>query len=132
MRILAKKVYDVELETFTRLEAGDILFVDSSHVAKVGSDVNDIFFRILPALNPGVYIHFHDILDGFEYPREWIYAGRAWNEAYLLRAFLQYNHAFSIEFFNSWIWEWQTSELVSLLPLARATPGTSIWLRKAE
>lgn len=132
VRVLAKKVYDVTLDTFARLEAGDILFVDSSHVAKVGSDVNDIFFRILPALKPGVYIHFHDILHAFEYPKKWIYEGRAWNEAYLLRAFLQYNRSFSIEFFNSYVWEFLTEELVTRLPLARSSPGSSIWLRKVE
>ena len=131
VRVLAEKVYDVGLDTFARLEAGDILFVDSSHVAKIGSDVNDIFFRILPALRPGVYIHFHDIRHDFEYPREWIYQGRSWNEAYLLRAFLQYNQVFQIEFFNSYAWEFLTDDLKTLLPLARNTPGTSIWLRKA-
>lgn len=132
VRILAEKVYDVGLDTFAQLEAGDILFVDSSHVSKIGSDVNDIFFRILPALRPGVYIHFHDIRHDFEYPREWIYQGRAWNEAYLLRAFLQYNQVFCVEFFNSYAWEFLNDELKTQLPLARNTPGTSIWLRKAQ
>jgi len=130
--VMAQKVHDVSLDTFARLEAGDILFVDSSHVAKIGSDVNDIFFRILPALKPGVYIHFHDIHHGFEYPKKWIYEGRAWNEAYLLRAFLQYNQVFHIEFFNSYAWEFLNEDLVTHLPLARSSPGSSIWLRKAE
>jgi|ERR1041384_1342521 hypothetical protein len=44
-----------------------------------------------PALKvaPGVYVHFHDVCFPFEYPEEWMCQGRAWNEAYLLRAFLQ-------------------------------------------
>ena len=131
VRVLAEKVYDVELDTFAQLEAGDILFVDSSHVDKIGSDVNDIFFRILPALRPGVYVHFHDIRHDFEYPKEWIYQGRAWNESYVLRAFLQYNQVFSIEFFNSYAREFLTGDLMALLPLVGRTPGSSIWLRKA-
>jgi hypothetical protein len=131
VQVLAEKVYNVGLDTFGQLTAGDILFVDSSHVAKIGSDVTDIFFRILPALQPGVYIHFHDIGHDFEYPKEWIYQGRAWNESYVLRAFLQYNQVFRIEFFNSYIREFQTSEVMTLLPLVGRTAGSSIWLRKA-
>lgn len=132
LQLLERKVYDLDLDLFTQLEAGDILFVDSSHVSKVGSDVNDIFFRILPSLKPGVYIHFHDIPHDFEYPREWVFEGRAWNEAYILRAFLQFNHSFSIEFFNSFMWEFHRESLVASLPLVERTQGTSIWLKKTD
>ncbi len=90
--IVATPVQDVPQELFSRLEANDILFVDSSHVAKMGSDVNDCFFRILPALRSGVVIHVHDIFYPFEYPPESIVdEKRSWNEACLLRAFPQYN-----------------------------------------
>jgi predicted O-methyltransferase YrrM len=129
VNLLEEKVYDVPLEQFTRLEAGDILFVDSSHVSKVGSDVNDIFFRILPALRPGVMIHFHDILHDFEYPAEWVYQGRAWNEAYLLRAFLQFNRSFTVEFFNSYLWQFHRERLVQRIPVVSQSPGSSIWIR---
>jgi hypothetical protein len=46
---------------FSALEAGDILFIDSSHVAKTGSDVNYLIFRVLPTLREVVHIHFHDV-----------------------------------------------------------------------
>jgi hypothetical protein len=131
VRILAEKVYDVGTDIFPMLEAGDVLFIDSSHVSKIGSDVNDIFYRILPALNPGVYIHFHDLRHDFEYPREWVFQGRAWNEAYLLRAFLQYNQVFQVEFFNPYAWEFLTEEFKTLLPLAALSHGMSIRLRKS-
>ena len=81
---------DVALSTFSGLRRGDILFIDSSHVAKIGSDVNHLVFTVLPALQSGVLVHFHDIFFPFEYPQAWLAEGRAWNEAYLLRAFLQY------------------------------------------
>ena len=93
IEIVPRPLQDVDLELFESLRANDILFIDSTHVAKIGSDVNRIFFEILPALATGVYVHFHDIFYPFEYPREWIYEGRAWNEAYMLRAFLMYNAA---------------------------------------
>ena len=74
---------------FTSLEAGDLLFVDSSHVSKTGSDVNHIFFEILPRLAPGVIVHVHDIFLPFEYPKDWVIdQRRSWNEQYLLRALL--------------------------------------------
>ena len=78
------------------LEANDILFIDSSHVLKVGSDVHHLFAEVLPALKPGVYTHFHDIFFPFEYPYAWIQEGRYWTEAYALRAFLQFNTTFEI------------------------------------
>ncbi len=78
--IIPEKLQDVSLEVFASLSPGDILLIDSTHVSKVDSDVNHILFSILPALAPGVYIHFHDIFYPFEYPKQWIYEGRSWNE----------------------------------------------------
>ena len=60
-----ERLQDAGLELFRALEAGDILFIDSTHVSKINSDVNHIFFGILPCLNSGVYIHFHDIFYPF-------------------------------------------------------------------
>jgi Methyltransferase domain len=88
-KVLQMPVQDVELELFDTLEANDILFIDSSHVVKIGSDVQHILSKILPRLKPGVYVHFHDVFWPFEYTKNWIMSGRCWNEAYFLRAFLQ-------------------------------------------
>jgi Methyltransferase domain len=100
IRIHPHPVQDVGREVVAPLRAGDVLVVDSTHVLKTGSDVNTILFEILPALASGVYIHFHDVFYPFEYPREWVYQERAWNEVYARRAFLQYNDAFEIVYFN--------------------------------
>jgi hypothetical protein len=54
-------VQDVDLEVFDILEANDVLFVDSSHVVKIGIDVQHILSKILPRLKPGVHVHFHDV-----------------------------------------------------------------------
>ena len=91
----------VPLSIFQSLGPGDVLFIDSTHVTKCGSDVNRAIFEILPALAPGVFIHFHDVFYPFEYPDAWVREGRGWNEAYLLRAFLEYNRAFEIILWNS-------------------------------
>jgi len=95
-RILPMRVQDVADTEFKCLDEGDVLFIDSSHVAKIGSDVTHLLFKVLPQLKPGVLIHFHDIFFPFEYPLTWIRDGRAWNELYMLRAFLQYNTLFQI------------------------------------
>ena len=129
VEIVSQRVQDVSLETFSSLESGDILFLDSWHVSKVGSDVNYLFFEILPMLQAGVYVHVHDVFFPFEYPTEWVYEGRAWNEAYLLRAFLQYNRSFRVVLFNALIAKLRGPELQEEMPLSLDRTG-GIWLRK--
>ena len=107
VRILRTPAQDVPLSEFAELSEGDILFIDSSHVTKIGSDVNYLLFHVLPHLNPGVFIHFHDIFYPFEYLQHWVEEGRAWNEAYILRAFLQYNPAFQIRLFTAYLLQFQ-------------------------
>jgi predicted O-methyltransferase YrrM len=113
---------------FDELQAGDILFIDSTHVAKTGSDVNYLLFEILPRLQPGVYVHFHDIYYPFEYPQDWVLQGFAWNEAYCLRAFLTFNPEFSIWFWGSCLLHAATAEY-SKYP-GYAFNSSSIWLRR--
>jgi hypothetical protein len=104
--------------------------VDSTHVLKTRSDVNYILFEILPGFAPGVYVHYHDVYYPFEYTREWVYAGRAWNEVYALRAFLQYNTVFEIVYFNSFFATFHRERLRAAMPLCAMHPGSSLWLRK--
>lgn len=129
LTILERRLQDVETEAFSDLRDGDILFIDSTHVCKTDSDVNHALGRVLPSLAPGVSVHFHDIFWPFEYPREWVYQGRAWNEAYAMRAFLQYNSAFRIEFFTSYLWYVHGETLAAAMPLVAAN-GSSLWLRR--
>jgi hypothetical protein len=128
--LLEKRVQDVELERFRDLRAKDILFVDSTHVSKTHSDVNHLIFEVLPELNKGVYIHFHDIFFPFEYPKNWVLEGRAWNEAYFLRAFLSHNTAFEIVLMNTFLHEFHRDRLEQLMPLSLRNPGGSLWLCK--
>jgi hypothetical protein len=130
IKIIQKNVQDINIDIFSELSPGDILCVDSSHVSKIDSDVNHIFFEILPHIEKGVYIHFHDVCYPFEYPKEWIYEGRAWNEAYLLRAFLQYNSVFKLQFFSSFLVHFYEDMLSAHMPILMQNPGTSIWIKK--
>jgi polysaccharide pyruvyl transferase WcaK-like protein/predicted O-methyltransferase YrrM len=131
LEILAEPVQSVDLAVFWKLEPGDLLFVDSTHVAKTGSDVNYLLFDVLPALRPGVLIHFHDIFPGFEYPIDWLREHRAWSESYLLRAFLQFNDAFEIVLWPSLLARVRPDAFANVAgPLANT--GGSIYLRRAS
>ncbi|MBD5165663.1 class I SAM-dependent methyltransferase [Helicobacter sp.] len=106
LKIIEQDVQNVSLEIFSKLEGGggDMLFIDSSHLCRPFGDVNRELFEILPSLKKGVIVHFHDIIYPFEYPKVWtLEQRRAYNEAYILRAFLQYNKDFEILFWGSFL-----------------------------
>lgn len=130
LKLYQKRLQEIDLNLFSTLEANDILFIDSTHVSKINSDVNTIFFEILPRLKEGVYIHFHDIFYPFSYPREWLEDKNSWNESYMLRAFLEFNNAFEIVFFNTCLNYLYKDEFEASLPLSKFNTGGSIWLRK--
>jgi hypothetical protein len=125
-----KPIQEIDLRLFRELSAGDILFIDSSHVAKIGSDLNHILFEILPLLQSGVLVHFHDLFWPFEYPKSWVYQGRAFNEGYVLRALLQYNQAFEVRLFTSYLEAFYRDRLKAAMPLCVKRAGRSLWLRR--
>ena len=96
-------VQNVDSAIWHELKENDILFIDSSHVVKFRNDVEYLFFKVIPLLNKGVIIHIHDVFFPFEYPVEWLKQGRAWNESYFLKAFLQFNSDFEILLFTSFL-----------------------------
>jgi len=132
VKILTERVQDVGLDPFLALDRNDILFIDSSHAMKIGSDVNYLLGEILPRLRLGVYVHFHDIFYPFEYPKEWVSEGRAWNEAYALRAFLAFNEAFEIVLFNTYLERFHREMFERDMPLCLLNEGGSIWLRRVQ
>ena len=101
VKLVEQPVWDVDRSVFESLGEGDLLFIDSSHVAKIGSDVYDYLFNIFPLLKPGVLIHVHDITAFFEVSPHWFKRGLYWNEGAFLRAFLMYNSAFEVIFHSS-------------------------------
>jgi predicted O-methyltransferase YrrM len=130
-RIIRTGVQDVPAETFEALGSGDILFLDTTHVSKTGSDVNYEIFEILPRLSSGVIIHLHDIFADFEYPAEWIYElNRSWNEQYILRAFLMYNNAFSVIYANAAFAKARPELIREKFPQIFGDAGAGFWLRK--
>lgn len=131
--IVEQTAQQLDVSLIDSLSSGDVLFIDSTHVAKAGSDVNRIFFELVPRVAPGVFVHIHDVFANFEYPREWVYQRRAWSEAYVLRAFLQFNSAFDVEFWGAWLVEHHRDRVEAhrqVFAPALTNPGASIWLRR--
>ncbi|HZM81606.1 MAG TPA: class I SAM-dependent methyltransferase [Candidatus Limnocylindrales bacterium] len=126
--LIEAPLFSVPPSVLASLEPGDVLFVDSSHVSRIGSDVNQLLLSVLPTLPTGVHVHIHDIFYPFEYPRRWIYRGRAWNESYLLRALLINNDRLRINWFNSYLGRVHWATVAPALPPWGIDPGSSIWL----
>jgi hypothetical protein len=128
--IVTERVQKIPVELFASLNSGDLLFIDSSHVVKCGSDVMFLLFEVLPRLPVGVYVHFHDIFLSFEYPEEWLLDGWYWNEAYFVRAFLSNNNAWEICFFNNYVRTVAEEFLAAKMPLCLRDVGGSLYIRK--
>lgn len=131
--VIVEKVQAVPMARFDTLQAGDLLFIDSSHVCKTGSDVNHLYFEVLPRLKPGVLVHIHDIHLPAEYPSEWVITeNRSWNEQYLLRALLMHSRAFRVVFGCNYAWL-KHPDLVSKalgLPPGQGYGGGSFWIER--
>lgn len=125
---------DVPAAVFDDLRSGDLLFVDTTHTVKVGSDVNRIILDVLPKLNAGVIVHFHDIFLPWEYPRD-LLAERSffWAEQYLLQAFLSFNREFEILVSAHSLQRMFPDALSQLIPSAtpEARPS-AFWIRRTR
>lgn len=132
-RLLVARVQDVPLATFEGLHRGDVLFIDSSHVSKAGSDVNHLLFEVLPRLAQGVRVHFHDIFLPFDYPRSWVLEhGIYWNEQYLLRAMLTGTTTWSVLFGSTYAGTVLAEDVNRALglPAGSQFTGGSFWIEK--
>lgn len=128
--LIDRPVQLAPVETVERLQPGDILFIDCSHVVKTGSDAHYILTRLLPRVPVGVRVQIHDIFWPFEYPKEWVTEGRAWSENYLLHAFLLHNDSFRIVMFDDWLCRYNRLLVDAELPAFLANPGGAIWLER--
>ena len=127
--ILEEPVQAVSLDVFKTLQSGDILFIDSSHVAKIGSDVTHLILRVLPVIRAGVWIHVHDIFYPWSYPNGWVKEGRAWNEGLFLRAYLTQNTKVNISAFNCFAGSCFPELFKSAAPSFLTNAGGSIWMK---
>jgi Methyltransferase domain len=133
--LVVAPVQDVPIERFLELRSGDVLFIDTSHVVKTGNDVRFLYHEVLPRLEPGVVVHVHDIFLPWDYPQDWVLAGRGWNEQYLLQSFLTFNDRFEVMLGVAWMAAFHPDELAAAAAPSGATlahGGGSIWLRRVR
>lgn len=133
-KLIRSKIQQAPTSSFDQLGPNDVLFIDTSHVAKTGSDVNHLFFEILPRLRPGVLVHVHDIFLPDDYPQRWaIEEGRNWNEQYFVRAFLQFNDVFEIIWASYFMSTRHSAETAAIFPrFPKYGGGGSLWLRRTR
>lgn len=121
---------DADPAIFATLEAGDILFVDSSHIVMPGTDVDRLFADILPTLPAGVLVHVHDILLPDGYPEAW--AWRGYNEHLAIACLLQ--GGFDLLWSSHWVatrhGDWIEAGAAARIPKNPEVPETSVWLEK--
>lgn len=123
IRLINKPVQQVPPETFTALKAGDFLFIDSTHTITPGGDVNYLILEILPRLQKGVLVHFHDIFLPYDYPRNVLSSYFQWMETSLLRAFLVNNSKARILFCLSQFHYARPDALKEVFPEYIPAPG---------
>jgi predicted O-methyltransferase YrrM len=133
-RLIKSPVQDVPFEVFEALEKNDILFIDSTHVSKIGSDVNHLLLRVIPRLKPGVVIHVHDIFLPWEPPHGWVVDKKIfWNEQYMLQALLTCNPSFEVLLANQFLGRLHPDAFRAgfpCIPQRFAPGGVSFWFRR--
>jgi hypothetical protein len=133
--LLRQTVESVDIGIFTELKENDILFIDSTHTVKFQSDVCREFLEILPQLGVGVCVHVHDIFFPYDYPPEWLIdQRRAWNEQYLLEAFLAFNADFEVLLANHFVTIDRPEIAAQIMGVPMTTGQThqagSFWMRR--
>jgi len=136
-RLIPERVERVGLQTFAELDHDDILFIDSSHVVRLGGDVNFLFLEVLPRLRPGVVVHVHDIFFPKNYPRDWVLKNRRfWTEQYLLQGFLAFNSGFEVLWCGSSMYRTHRDRLLAVFPPPAGLAieenyfSSSFWMRR--
>ncbi|MEA2159344.1 MAG: hypothetical protein QOD66_1724 [Solirubrobacteraceae bacterium] len=132
-RLIVSRVEELPVDPFLELGDGDVLFIDTSHTVKTGGDVVFLFHEVLPRLASGVVVHIHDIFLPWDYPPDWVFSGRAWNEQYLVRSFLTFNSAFRILLGTGWMSHHQPDALAAALPdypNSYRNGGGSLWIQR--
>lgn len=129
--VIQEKVERLQPKFFDALEAGDMLFIDSTHAVRIGGDVNFLFLEVLPRLRPGVLVHIHDIFLPEEYPREWVIEKHIfWGEQYILHAFLLFNRDFEVLLATNFLAQKYPDLLRRCFPGLLWWGGSSFWIRR--
>ena len=131
-KLIDKQVQDVDMAEIVDC---DLLFIDSSHVIKIGGDVNYEILELVPRLKPGVLIHWHDILLPGEYWKDWVRGNHSfWTEQYSLHAFLMFNREFEVIWGSRYMHLKDPEDIEAVFPYFQSDFHhiTSCWVRRKE
>lgn len=136
IEVRREPVETIGLDYFAQLEAGDVLFIDSTHIIRPQGDVVREFLQILPSLNPGVIVHVHDVYTPHDiHPYLVVEQRKLWNEQYLMEALLSGGGAlFQVMLANYWICRRHPDLFATVVPGFSLPPerdGCSFWFRTA-
>lgn len=135
-RIITAELQQIAPEERKTLAAADILFLDSSHIAKWGSDVMHLFESWIPDVAVNTLVHIHDIFTPYDYPKDWyLREKRFWNEQSILESFLAFNNSFQIECPIFYLGkEGALARLAAKysFPALSAKSGSAFWLRRVQ
>lgn len=123
-------IQNVDPEIFSELQARDILFIDSSHIAMPGTDVDFLFLNILPKLPNGVIVHIHDIFLPHDYPSNWEWRGYNEQQVVAPLFFGGYEVLFSSAYAARYLSHQIAKTKLDKLHLSEGAFETSLWLRK--
>ncbi len=126
-RVEQRDSRELPMARFTELARDDILFIDTSHIVKLGSEVNWLVLEVLPQLAPGVWVHFHDIFLPYEYPHLFFELGGFFNEQYLVQAFLTGNPAWEVKLAMCALYKRELPRLSALVPSLLQGPRNPVW-----
>lgn len=126
---------ETPLASFVELSAGDVLFVDTTHTVKRGSEVNRLILDVLPRLAAGVVVQIHDVFLPWDYPRQWFVRGTYLAEQYLVQAYLAENPHWEVLAASQALWRTAGERLRRLAPDVDLVPrpghgASSLWLRR--
>jgi predicted O-methyltransferase YrrM len=125
-----RTVQRVDTDVFAALVAGDVLFIDSSHIMMPGTDVDVLFNRVLPGLPAGVLVHIHDVFLPDDYPSTWQWRG--YNEQLAVAALLQggrFSPMWSSRYVATRMQDAVAASVLARLPLPPGAVESSLWLR---
>jgi len=131
-KLIEKPLEQINLNMFSDLAENDFLFIDSTHVLKIGGDVKHLYLEVLPRVAGGVIVHSHDIFFPGEYPERWVRENHwFWTEQYLLQAFLEFNSEFEVLWASQYMSRKYPNVLAYTFPSysGEACPG-SLWLKR--
>ena len=129
--LIHSKLQDVDIEL---LSSADLLFIDSSHVSKIDSDVNYEILEVIPKLKIGSLVHWHDIVIPTNYWKDWIDNGNQfWNESYMVHSFMLFNESFKTIWAARYMKLNYAEEMRSAFPYLQGDHRlTSFWVERVK